>query len=93
MVAIKLTEERAMTLRQLRQVWARVEAEFKGWKDWKGEPLQLLLAINLYHINDNLIRPMVHRPAQMFTSPPWCSFCLLVLCHCHRLDLIAHLLH
>jgi len=57
--AIALTEERAITLKQLQEVWARVRAEFKSWKDWKGKPLEcVLLAINLYHINDNLIRPM-----------------------------------
>ena len=80
--SIPKTEERGITRAQLREVYALVEQESAGWcaaeqhpesGEWRlgGKLLDLPPeCINLYHVNDNLIK--------LKTEPFKCSYVELV---------------
>lgn len=56
---IPCTEERGINVAQMRLVWKYLQAHCDSWLDWHGNQLGLLSsAINLYHVCDNLIRPI-----------------------------------
>lgn len=70
-VEIPKTEERAITLAQLKMVWAYIEEHAGEWTDtFEGSPTYQqplhTLTVNLHHVKDNMIKP--------FTEEARCSF-------------------
>ena len=71
LLRIPKTEERGITLRQLRAVWCDVRRFHAAWVDWHGDLLSCCdTEINLYHVNGNLICPR--------TKPLRCSYVELI---------------